>query len=63
MKVVKQMINITPTKQKFSTKGQTNVLPGALFSYTELRKRRGKFNVTCKYVFFLTKVFKKTKIW
>lgn len=41
------MIKTTPTKQKFSTKGQTHVLPGTLFSYTELRKNCGKFDVTC----------------
>ena len=46
MNMGQQMINITPTKQKLVTKGQTSLPPGILFSYTELTKIRGKGNVT-----------------
>ena len=36
MNVGQQMINLTPKKQNFCTKGQTNLLSGVLFSYTKL---------------------------
>ena len=46
MNVEQQMINVTPTKQKLVTKGQTSLPPGILFSNKELTKIRGKGNVT-----------------
>ena len=39
------MISITPTKQKLIMKVHNSLLPGVLFSYTELTKIRGKGNV------------------
>lgn len=45
MNVGYQMINITPKKQIFNPKSQTN-LPSALFSYNELTKVPDKINVT-----------------
>ena len=44
---------MTPKKQTFGTKGQTNLLLGVIFSYTELTKICGKVNMTCKNFFFL----------